>query len=81
MGAVDDELILVFVLDQASSNELLHHISGQMTRLDVFLQLHDLLLQGMDLGIFCVFSRLSFISSLFLGFDLGLGSSPHAGCL
>ena len=81
MGAVDDELILVFVLDQASSNKLLHHIGGQMSGLDVLLQLHHLLLEGMNLSIFEIFGGLSFIGSFLFGLDLGLGPSSLAGGL
>ena len=81
MRAVDDELILVFVLDQPGANELLRHVGGQVSGLNVFLQLHDLLLECMDLGVFGVFSGLSFIGSLLVGLDLGLSPPSLAGGL
>ena len=49
MGTVDDELVLVLVLDQTSTDELLHHVCSQLTGLGLLLQLDDLQSKSLNL--------------------------------
>ena len=58
MRAMDNELVLLLVLNKASTHELLHHVGGKLPGLGVLLELHDLLLQGMDFVILGVFLQL-----------------------
>ena len=48
---MDDELSFVLVLDQASTDELLHHVGGQRPGLVRLSELLDLLLEDSDLDL------------------------------
>ena len=50
MRAVDDELVLACLMDQAVLDELAHHVSRQRPSLVGFLEFHHLLLQLLELG-------------------------------
>ena len=78
---MDDELSLVLVLDQASTDELLHHVSGQLPGLVQLLELLDLLLQDPDLDLFLGRVLLLLELLLLVGLDLGHGAAPLAGGL
>ena len=78
---MDDELSLVLVLDQASTDELLHHVCGQLPGLVRLLELLDLLLQDSDLDLFLGRVLLLLELRLLVGLDLGHGAAPLAGGL
>ena len=79
--AMNDKLIFSLVLDETGGHELLHHIFGQLTGLGIFLKLHDLLLQSVDLIVFGSIFQLFVQLSLLVGLDLLLSPSAFAGGL
>ena len=79
--AVYDELVLTCMLDHTSANELLHHLSGQLTRLHILLELLDLFLHQLNLDIFLSIHLLLLELGLFVSLDLRPGSPPLRGGL
>ena len=75
MGTVDDEVVISFVLDQSVLNELAHQAVGHRPGLRFFLELHDLLLQGLDLLVLRQVVNLLLRSCRLFFFDLGLSSA------
>ena len=70
---MDDELSFVFVLDQASTDELLHHVCGQLTSLGLLLQLEDLQSESLNLLTLIVLFDLLLQLCLLVSLDLSLG--------
>ena len=52
LGTVHDEVVAPIVFDHSGFDELLHHDSCQLSSFHILGQLHDLLLQRVDLRIF-----------------------------
>ena len=78
LRAVDDKVVISFVLNQSILDELTHQTVGHCARLGLLLELHNLLLQGMDFLVLRLIVELSLrCSRLFLS-DLGLGAAPLA---
>lgn len=80
-GTVDDEVVISFVLDQSIIDELAHQTVCHGPSLDIFLELHDLLLQGVDLLVLRLVFNLFQCRCCLLFFDLGLCSAPLAAGL
>ena len=80
-GAMDDEVVISFLLDQSVIDELAHQAVCHGPSLDIFLELHDLLLQGVDFLILCLVINLPLRCSRLLLFDLGLSAAPLAAGL
>ena len=78
LGAVDDEVVISFVLNQSVLNELAHQTVGHGTGLHLLLELHNLLLQGMDFLVLRLIVKLPLLCSRLFLFDLGLGAAPLA---
>ena len=79
--AMNDELVLACVLHHASRDELLHHLGGQLPGLVRLLELHDLLLERLDLDVLLRLILLLLELGLLVGPDLRHGAAPLAGCL
>ena len=77
-GAVNDKVVISVMLDQSILNELAHKAVGHRSGLDIFLELHDLLLENVDFLILRLVIDLLLCCSLLFFFDLGLSSAPLA---
>ena len=78
MRAMNNELVLVLVLDQAGTDELLHHVSCQLTGLGFLLQLHNLQSKSFNLLVLVVLFDLFLQLGLLVCLDLSLGASSLA---
>ena len=63
------------MFDHARFNKLLHHDGRERASLDVFGQLHHLLLELVDLGVFLGLLGLFLLCRFLVSLDLGLGSA------
>ena len=75
VAAVHNDGVIPGLLDEASVHQLRHQVSCQLTRLDILLQLHHLLLEGTDLRFLGLSHGLLLSSSLLVSLDLCLGAA------
>ena len=81
MGAMDNELLLAGLLHEACVDELRHHVGRQLSSLICLLELHELLLEGLDLYVLLRFVLLLLELGLLVCFDLRHSPATLAGCL
>ena len=81
LGTVNNELVLASMLNHAWGDELLHHVGGQLVRVDLILKLLDLFLHQLDLGILELLLSFLFGFTLFIGLDFRSGPSELAADL
>ena len=75
------EFVAFLVVDEARLDELRHQVGGDLPGRVLLLELEDLLLELLDLGLLGQRLRLFLLSSLLFGLDLRLRASSFAGHL
>ena len=81
VAAMYDDGVLASLLDEAVVHELRHQVCCECSSLDVLLQLHDLLLESLDLDVLLRRVQLLLQLCLLVGPDLRHGAAPFAGGL